>query len=252
MPPELRTLQRLFQELATASGLDERADRLLVGDARRPAGERLAVYADAYFWRIHDVLAEQHAALRRVVGARAFERLVRRYLDEHPPTGHDLALVGARLPAFLATDGETAQKPWLAELARLEWLHLDLFVAADARPLALADVQALPPGALPALRLAPVPAFALLECAYDVAALYADAAFVPPRRATRLVVWRQDIAVFHRVVDATEWPLLTQVARGVTLAELGEHLAADASVADAAACLGDLVTRWIRDQLLAA
>ena len=250
MPRELRALQRAFQTLAT--GGDGDPARLLVGDARRPAADRLAVYAGAYFWRLHDVLAEQHAALRRALGEDAFERLVRRYLDEHPPTGHDLGQVGALLPKFLATDAESVRRPWLAELARLEQLHLELFVAADARLLALADLQALAAEDLPALRLRPVPAFALLECEYDVAALYADACFEPRRAATRLVVWRQRLAVYHRAVDVEEWHLLAHLARTATLAELGEQLATRASVDEAAARLGGLVTRWIGDEIVAA
>jgi hypothetical protein len=250
MPPELRRLQRAFQELATGGGGNPAT--LLAGDARRPAADRLAVYAEAYFWRLHDVLAEQHAALRRAVGAEAFERLVRRYLDEHPPTGHDLGRAGAHLPRFLCTDAECVRKPWLAELAHLEQLHLELFVAADARPLALAELQALPAEALPSLILRPVPAFARLECEYDVVSLYADACFEPRRAATRLVVWRQQFAVYHRAVEIEEWHLLAHLSRAATLAELGETLAAGASVDEASARLGGLVTRWIGDEILAA
>jgi hypothetical protein len=256
VPRDLRTLQREFQRLATGTcgpGANGSPAGLLVGDAGRPAADRLAVYTEAYFWRLHDVLAEQHAALRHVVGGATFERLARGYLDEHPPTGHDLGRAGALLPTFLATASETAPSPWLAELAQLERLHLDLFVAADARPLALVDLQTLPPASLPSLILRPVPAFALLECEYDVAALYAEASNAPPRRRpTRLVVWRKQLAVFHRALEIEEWHALSRVARIATLAELGEQLAAQASIHAAAARLGAFMTRWIDDEILAS
>jgi hypothetical protein len=227
---------------------------LSVGDAQRSAAARLEVYAEAYFWRLHDVIAEQHPALRRSLGASAFTALVRRYLDALPPHGHDIGEAGARLPLFLASDAETYRRPWLAELAHLERLHLDLFVAADAPPLQLADVRALAPALLPTARLRVVPAFARLECAYDVATLWRAPAPGPaPRRAaTRLIVWRKQLAVYHRRVDADEWAALALVARGCPVAELGELLADHLSVAAAARRLGVLLTRWIDDEMLAA
>lgn len=236
MPPELRELQRAFQAFATgAAALD---GSLLTG--------RPAVYRDAYFARLHDVLAEQHTALRAAVGDDGFERLVRAYLDACPPVGHDIGEAGARLPGFLTLAGEAA----LAGLARFERLHHELFVAPDATPLTLAALQDLPPAELPATRLLAVPAFALLEHDHDVAALHAEPTRPAVASPTRLVLWRKQLTVLHRRVDAEEWRALAQVAQGVSFAELGERLAEGASVDAAAARLGAYVTRWLDDEML--
>jgi hypothetical protein len=215
-----------------------------------PEGAGLRVYADAYFWRLHDVLADQHEALRRILGRDAFEALVHAYLDEYPPRHHDISKAGQRLPLFLATCADTCDRPWLAELARLEILHLELFVAEDARPAALADLAALAPDELPAARLGAVPAFALLECEYDVASSWANAVAAPARVPTRLVVWRKQLEVFHRVLDADEHAALSLIARGCPVAELGEALAARVGVEAAVRSLGDLLQRWIDDEIL--
>ncbi len=243
LEPGLRALQRSFQRAVMTAADPGSPDRLVAG--------RLEVYAEAFFWRLHDVLAEQHEALRHIVGAAAFEALVRAYVQAHPPRGHDIGRAGDRLPGFLLAD----DRPWLAELARLERLHLELFVAADARPLRMDDLRALAPEQLPGMELRAVPALALLECAHDVATLWREpgAAVAPPARATtRLLVWRKQLAVLHRRVDAEEWAALVLVARGCPLAELGELLAADAGVEAASARLGVLLVRWIDDEILAA
>ena len=256
-PKALRNLQRTFRRLVVGSdalGAEAAAaDCLFVGSAKRTAIDRLAVYVGAYFWRLHDVMAEQHIALHKTLGARAFEAMVRRYLQEHPPASHDIAEAGDRLAVFLASDAETCARPWLAELARLEWLHLDLFVAVDGRPLDFDGLRQLDPESLAMTSLRPVRAFALLGCEYDVATLwkepFRDAE--PARRATRLVVWRKQLEVFHRVVDLDEWAALQLLARGCPLAELGELLAGQGSVDDAAARLGSLLARWTEDEILA-
>jgi hypothetical protein len=254
----LRDLQRSFRRLVTGPDGSRAeaatADRLFVSRTQRSAIDRLAVYVEAYFWRLHDVIAEQHVALRKTLGAKAFEAMVRRYLQEHPPASHDIAEAGNRLAVFLASDAETCERPWLAELTRLEWLHLDLFVAADARPLAFDSLRAQDAESLASAVLRPVSAFALLECEYDVATLWRDPHrdAEPARRPTRLVVWRKQLEVFHRVVDAGEWAALQLVARGCLLAELGELLAEPESVDGAAERLGGLLVRWTEDQILAA
>jgi len=253
----LRDLQRTFRRLVTRSdGLRAEAgaaDRVFISAAQRSAIDRLAVYVDAYFWRLHDVIAEQHVALRKTLGASVFETMVRRYLEEHQPASHDIAEAGDRLAVFLASDAETCARPWLSELARLEWLHLDLFVAGDVRPLGFDALRQLDPESLARTTLRPVRAFALLECGYDVATLwkepFRDAE--PARRPTRLVVWRKQLDVFHRVVDADEWAALQVLARGCPLAELGELLAARGSVDDAAERLGGLLARWTEDEIVA-
>jgi hypothetical protein len=240
MPPrdhDLRELQRRFYRQITRGEIT-------------PTDTGLRVYADAYFWRLHDVLADQHEALRRTLGRDAFEELVRAYLDEYPPRHHDVSKAGQRLPLFLATCAETCDRPWLAELARLENLHLELFVAEDATPAVLADLAALAPDELPAARLGAVPAFALHECEYDVASLWSNATVAPARVPTRLVVWRKQLEVFHRVVDADEHAALSLLARGCPVAELGETLAARVGVEAAVRALGELVQRWIDDEIL--
>ena len=205
---------------------------------------RLAVYQEAYTSRLIDVLAEQHASLRAVVGPAAFARLARRYLAAYPPTEPDIGDAGDALPQFLS-----ACEPWLAELAALERLHVRLFDAVDAAPLTAADLTGHPAAALPGLPLAAVPACALLVAEHDVAALWESPTSTPARALTRLVVWRKQGSIWHRKLDATEHRALTWLQRGGTLAELAASLAGD--IDDAARLLWSLLGRWVEDEILA-
>src|SRR5450755_3058166 len=107
-------------------------EQMVAGDARLPAIARLEIYADMYFVRIHDVLADEYAKTAAALGAAAFHGLVTDYLDACRPEHPSMREVGTRLPAFLAAHPTGTRRPWLAELARLERARLEMVDSADA------------------------------------------------------------------------------------------------------------------------
>ena len=106
MSDSLAELQRRLYALVVApSGVDEalaeagaqerRAALALVRAAPgAPAIERLEVYANAYFARIRDVLAESFPALQASLGAPLFHDLATAYLLSHPPSRPSIRRVG--------------------------------------------------------------------------------------------------------------------------------------------------------------
>lgn len=57
------------------------------------ADERLAVYNRQYWFRLFTVLQDAHPLTTALVGAWAFNGLAATYLQDHPPTGHELATI---------------------------------------------------------------------------------------------------------------------------------------------------------------
>lgn len=69
-----------------------------------------------------------------MIGTTSFNALARDLWHRQPPARGDLALWGETLPAFLASNEQLADVPYLADVARAEWaLHRAAF-AADAQP----------------------------------------------------------------------------------------------------------------------
>src|ERR1022692_2565876 len=136
------------------------------------AVERVDVYANMYFFRILEVLADEYAKIVTLVGADAFHNLVTDYLLACRPAHPSLREVGARLPTFLATHPLAEGRPWLAELAQLGRLRLRLFEGPDAEALTLDQIRALPPEALPELTLRAVPCHATLRTEYGILPLW--------------------------------------------------------------------------------
>jgi hypothetical protein len=239
------------REAETRAAVDE----MVVGDARLSAVDRLDVYATMYFVRIHDVLAEELSRTAAALGGEAFHGLVTDYLQACRPNHPSLREAGARLPAYLATHPCAAERPWLAELARLERARLEVFDGPDAAPASLAALRAVPPDRFGALRVRLIPSHRLLDNRFAIAEAWragvADEA--PPRAAPELlIVWRRDSVVYHRAVDADETRWLPRLADapgvvfGDLCAVLGERLPDEAAAARAF----ELVARWAAEELI--
>lgn len=275
-PRALGAIQRRLWQLVTApSGVeaalsDDDTDgsglgALVRGDRNLRPADRLAVYANAYFARLHDCLREDFGALARALGAEAFHDLVKTYLMMHPPTRPSLRLAGAHLAEHLAAEPFGAifsrRCPYAADLARLEWALAEAFYAADADVLAAEDLAALPAEAWPALRFGKAPSLQILSCAWPVQRIRerferedADAVWEEaPSLAvepTHLRVWRQGDRVRYRAIPTLECEALAAASAGEPFAAICERVAEVVGDGEAGPRSATLLSSWISDGLL--
>ena len=130
---------RLFQAgfaAALASGDPLARPQGLVGEA----ADRFRIYRNNFFHGIGQQLGEAYPVVRRLVGEAFFLATARAFVEAHPPRTRSLALFGAEFPAFLEDFPPAASLPYLADVARLERAWLEALHAADAAPLAPADL----------------------------------------------------------------------------------------------------------------
>jgi hypothetical protein len=263
----LEQTQQLFWKLITAPegvaagrdalhpSLRAQADALVREDARLSAVERLDIYADMYFYRIRDCLMEDFGAICAVIGEDAFHNLITDYLLVHPSTHFSLRNVGRHLPAFVRSHTFGTQWPHLADLAALEWTILEAFDAPDAEPLDAAALAAVPQERWPDLRFTLTPSLHLLDVGWAVDEMWrqAQAGEKPVERrprATCLRVWRQDLRVFHRPIDAAERAALDAVMASAPFAAVCEQISQrDGEAEDPARAL-KLLSAWLADGLL--
>jgi len=265
--PSLAQTQQLFWTLITApEGVaagrnalrpSQRAlaDTLVREDARLSAVDRLDIYADMYFYRIRDCLKEDFGAVCAVIGEAAFHNLITDYLLVHPSTHFSLRYVGRHLPAFVRRHTVGTQWPYLADLASLEWTILEAFDAPDAEPLAPAALAAVPQERWPDLRFTLTPSLHLLDVGWPVHEIWKQAQAVEkrvePQPADSCVrVWRQDLRVFHRPIDAVERGALTAIRAGAVFTDVCEGITAAAGETEVAARAAALLHEWLADELL--
>lgn len=272
-PSQLAATQRRLRRLIVApSGVAAAIDELgasearelsrhVLGDSRLSAAERLEVYANAYFYRIRDCLAEDFCALRTGLGAELFHDLVTAYLIAHPPRHPSLRFAGDRLAGFLggarAAEPFRRRLPWAGDLARLEWAIVDAFDAADSAPLSRERLARIAPEDWATLRFDFQEAYALLvldwpvhHCrrAFDGGEPPLAPALAPER--TSICIWRDCEQVRYRAVEEREARALELAAHGEPFGLLCEQLAAEVGDGEAPALAAALLARWQADGLL--
>jgi hypothetical protein len=262
----LRELQEMLYDLITApagvmQGLEARGlppdalDSVIVGDGRLSAAARLDIYANMYFFRILDVLREEYPRVAAALGGDAFHDLITDYLLAERPAHPSLREVGARLPGFLRTHRRGTERPWLPELAELERAHRELFDAADAAPLSMAALQALPPESFSTLPVRLIPAHRLLVHAFAAAATRQSGG-EPEARPETLLVWRRETTVHHRPVEnEAEAAMLRRADAPTTFTELCDIFVAARGAADEATLAAEafqVLARWVDDAILIA
>lgn len=113
--------------------------------------ERLDVYGNAYRERLRETLARDYPVLLRLLGPEAFAELAWAYIAAHRSQSPNIRWFGAQLPTFVAAS-PSQRHPAARDMAAFEWAIGLAFDAADAAPLAVADLAAVAPEDWAALR----------------------------------------------------------------------------------------------------
>lgn len=221
---------------ALARFQDDFADALR-GDptAFAPAGQpAFAIYRNTAMRACLDVLEANYPAVVCLVGREWFRAASAVYVSQSPPRDGRLTSYGDAFAGFLATFPPAAELTYLAEVARLDRLWTESFVAADAGVLTATAIASLGADALGAQTLhvhpatrpfaSSLPTVSIWQASRAGAAVSAD------------LVWRAECAVVTRVddevcvvpVEASALRFLESLADGACLADaalatLGTH-----------------------------
>ncbi|MBX7079713.1 MAG: DNA-binding domain-containing protein [Nannocystaceae bacterium] len=224
------------------------------GTPQFDARARMEVYADAYFWRLHDVLLDHFGLLAQLLGRDRFRNLATDYVLACPSTDPDIRRFGARLPGFVAGHPEAARVPGLETLAAIEWAMVRALDAEHAHaPASRARLAQVPLPQWPALQLRLVDSASLVDTTLPFLALWqqhdrdAIAAGPLPVPATQprhtIVIWRERLSVMHRGCDDDdEAAALRQLGEGCSFEALCERHGAQPVVL--------WMQRWLDDALV--
>jgi hypothetical protein len=226
--------------------------------------ERVGIYANAYFYRLHDVLKEDFPCIYTIIGDVDFHNLITGYLTEYPPTEPSVLHAGRHLPGYIQTTndrncGLISCWPFLTDLARLERTCLEVFHGADAEVLEQAWLCTLPPDSWPSLRIRLHPAARLLDLEWQLDLLMAAIKEKqqwepPPQTSNTLLVWRQNGQVHHRRIERGEHIALKAARSGIDFgsicARLADELEPTAGTVDLPEIIRRIFTGWVCDGIL--
>lgn len=137
-----------------------------------PSLKRFSVYRNNVVMSLTEVLEAYFPVVARLVGEEFFRATARQFIVVHPPRSPILSQYGADFPNFLEGFAPVADVPYLADVARLEWLQQRAYHAADATPLTAHDLATFPPHQLAELRMHFHPSARVLVSAYPVFSIW--------------------------------------------------------------------------------
>ena len=218
----------------------------------------LGIYRNAYTGRLVGILGEEFPKLRLLAGDRGFDDLAHAYLAAHPSTYFSVRWIGCELADFLATVEPWHNDPGLSQMARLEWAETMAFDAADAPPVARADLAAVPPTAWPGLVLTLHPSVNRIPVSPDIFAIWnrlangEPAESVPSALAaeTPHLVWRIGLDVKLRAAERDEAAALDALSHGESFAGICERLADHVDPGRAAFRAAELLERWVSTEMI--
>ena len=122
---DLATFQRTFADALMADAQPAHTFRT----------QAFAVYRNTSARGAVEALRAAYPTVDMLVGQEMFTQVALDYRLEHPPVGPVLSEYGGDFAAFLARQPWTCELPYLADVARLDRLWLESFLARDAAPL---------------------------------------------------------------------------------------------------------------------
>lgn len=252
----LKGLQADFQSflLRGDAGMLER----VVGSAKVSAPRRLAIYYDAYRLRLLEALDSNYPVLHRWMGDDEFEQLGLAYLEAHPSTHFSIRYFGHRLPEFLASAEVYRDKPYLGEMAALEWAMSEAFDAADDAVMGLDAMASIPPEAWPGMRMALHASVRRLDLRWNVPAIWKSIKEAQAPEEPRAgdwpqpwLVWRQDLRIFFRSLSVDEAWAINAARQGDSFAAICEGMVEWIDARNVAPHAAGLLKRWMIDGMIA-
>jgi hypothetical protein len=198
---------------------------------------RLAVYRNNVWASLIDALADGFPVTRALVGADFFRAMAQCFIAAQLPRSALLAEYGADFPDFIAGFAPADSVPYLADVARLEWLRVRAYHAADVDPVAPDRLQLAlsQPDTLGQWGLRLHPSLSVLTSDYAVVALWAahqgvgELGAVDPSQAETALVLRAGLEVEVIRLAAGAADFIRQVLAGARLGAAVEQAMARAA-----------------------
>lgn len=190
--------------------------------------KRFAVYRNNVIVGLVDALADSYPVVQALVGEAFFRAMAAEFARRAPPRSPVLAWYGAGFADFIADFEPAARLPYLADVARLEWLRVESWHAADAPALSSERIARLleDADALPAVRLILHPALRVMASAHPVVSLWAAhqtddpgaaVAAIDPDTAEAALLLRPALDVEIRSIERPVADFVARLQAGVAL-----------------------------------
>ena len=250
---DLATLERAFAAALVARKVDD-ADVSAFDGAPERVRSRLGLYRGNVQTNAVKALTNAYPVVAKLVGDGFMAGMACAFAAATPSTSGDLNEYGEAFADFISTFPPAAELAYLPDVARLDWRVHRAHYAADAAPLDLAKLAAVPPERMGDLRLVLNPACAVVESDWPLARLWQihqrdyEGAFDVDWDAGggAVLVDRPQWRVRVRAIEAASAAFLTGCVAGAPLADALSR----AQAADRAFALDARLAEWVGERVI--
>lgn len=218
--------------------------------------KRLHIYHNAYRVRLIDVLIDTFEHTATYLGDEWFQQLASLYVQTHPSTLNNIGLYGKTFPGFLAE--RMPDDTELSELASMDWKLRRAFDGADSTVVTLEVLQQMAAEGRDISLLQPVPTLSVTAQAFNTLEIWhaIDQDEHPPaverlKKPVDVLIWRKGHSPHFRSLSEIESAAIACIRSGDSLESMGETLGEEFPDVDTATAVGEMLCRWVDDQLLA-
>lgn len=216
----LRAIQESFASAVTGDG-DEILG-LLADDGRQ--ADRFEVHRNNTFASLIAVLQEAYPTVVALLGDDMFRRMASAYIRHEPPRANHLLDYGEGLPVFIGMSEPLSDRPWLSDVAALDWAVNAVYGAPDAETMTPDVLGAIPPETLMETPLPLKPGAVLIQSEWPVHAIrmnpaVADGSSRLAQRSEAVLVIRPGVDVIAVPVAPAEHAFLTALSEERPLGE---------------------------------
>lgn len=194
------------------------------------AAQRLSIYRNNTRLGLTEALRDTYPVVNRLVGDAFFNRLAADYIKCYPLQAASLLTYGGHFAELIARFEAAQDLPYLADIARLEWLWHEAYHAGDAQPLPLSALARINPAQYAQLAFRLHPSARFIASEFPIERIWASNQ--PDYQGREridlgaggccLLLYRPRWQVEIHALAADEYRLLTQLGSGKTLSQAVE------------------------------
>ncbi len=244
--PDLAQFQRRFADTLLRNTDGD-------GDLSHPA---FAVYRNTWRKALVDALEANFPVVEELIGSNAFGMLTSHYVSANPVSSPVLAGYGAGLAAFIEASPLAESVPYLADVARLEYLIAEIRHTPDMDSVDAGMVGSLPAEALDKLELTTIPAARIAIFATPAVTIWKAhqqpgriAKMSPEWKAEYAIIARSDGRTAVRAIDRATAGFANALLAGAPLGAAAEAVTSTYPDADIAAILSAILSSGAFRQL---
>lgn len=219
---------------------------------------RLDIYANAYRYRLIDILKADFITLCILLGDKPFEKIAMEYIDSFPSHYFTVRYFGSHFIDFLKKHPLSKKKPFITDMATFEWALVNIADTIDAPIVSLHDLTVFPQEEWGRLQFSEHPSLQLITLNSNVPAIWqanAEKKKLPKLKyteQTRWRLWRQGVQSYYCSQSEAEALACSLMCQQKSFAEICERLCEYIPENEVPQIAAEYLLRWLNEGILSS